>query len=284
MKCSVFLTLEIIFVLVFAILTASYFNNNEIFFDAIKCFSPENISAMANFFDAIAWPILILTLALIFKKNITSVITTFINSKKFSVGVGGFNYEAKNQNNSEIETIKSIDEVQEFSNISSENKKDKNEENKALQNENKTKSYEYFLKREPLIDTYISLLAPQYASGARKLNMKETDFLKAKATEFYLFWRFEQIYSSIYKSQIEVIQLLATKGGKCEKHETHHLYENARQEYPFVYNAYYFENWISFLETQSLVTTSETNIALTGEAYGFLKYVNEHKKYVNKFY
>ena len=84
--------------------------------------------------------------------------------------------------------------------------------------------------------------------------------------------RFERNYSVIWGSQIAVLQSLNAVAAATVD-QVRGFYDKAHSEFPTVYEAYSFEQWLGFLESNSLVVTSATGVSISIDGREFLKYL-----------
>lgn len=88
---------------------------------------------------------------------------------------------------------------------------------------------------------------------------------------------FEKIYRAIFGSQLTMLQSLTASSSVFEDPETYRpYYEQAKSKLPDFYGSYTFENWLSFLQSQVLITQQNQKIAITVRGKEFLKYLIEH--------
>ena len=85
---------------------------------------------------------------------------------------------------------------------------------------------------------------------------------------------FEQIYRSIWGSQIGALQFLNSANlGGVDPNQVRPWYDQAAGRDPELYGSYSFEQWLGFLRSQALIVASEAGVTISLEGREFLKYV-----------
>jgi len=273
-----FIVLFQVFLIVAASATiALIFVKEQFFSELLNCFTPEFISSIALILQAIAWPIVILIAINLLKNNITALTNYITNGGKITLNKHGLSIEGKTQKSEE--NIKSVSEADELSTK-------KASSNTTVDDEeiDPNEAFQRVLREQPLLEQYLEYLEPHFKEGTKKFKLREVDFLKAKATDFYLYWRFEQTYSAIFKSQIDALKRMASQGGKAALIEIKFYYDNAQTAYPAVYESYSFDEWLSYLESQFLIIRDGDQISLSREGHGLLNYIEDHKKHFTKYH
>jgi len=84
----------------------------------------------------------------------------------------------------------------------------------------------------------------------------------------------ERIYLWIFGTQMRLLQKLNESPQGLTEEEVRDIYQTGASQYPEVYRAYPFENWLAFMETTTTLTTNETGqYLITPYGRGFLKYL-----------
>lgn len=99
-----------------------------------------------------------------------------------------------------------------------------------------------------------------------------------------VYFQFEQIYSVIFGSQIQILELLNT-GVIENKQSLKHFYDIAAKTYPETYQQYDYESYFNFLTAYNLIDCDH-NGQVRIKMYGvdFLKYLVQYQKIKNKLY
>lgn len=198
--------------------------------------------------DTLKWPIVVLIILLFLLKPIKSLINRITK-----VGYGDKSLEATKQN-----VTQKIEE-QEISAI-----------DRAIG-----------LFRSETIDTFTSSVEVETELGQLKSDKEKVDRLKNYSTIIYIMRHFDSIYSSIFGSQIRILERLNTL--QPETRETlKFYYDNAQKYNPKFYENYPYEDFLNFMFSFNLIREDDGNIGITILGVDFLKYLTESNKDVNK--
>lgn len=198
--------------------------------------------------DTLKWPIVVLIILLFLIKPIKSLINRITK-----VGYGDKSLEATKQN-----VTQKIEE-QEISAI-----------DRAIG-----------LFRSETIDTFTSSVEVETELGQLKSDKEKVDRLKNYSTIIYIMRHFDSIYSSIFGSQIRILERLNTL--QPETRETlKFYYDNAQKYNPKFYENYPYEDFLNFMFSFNLIREDDGNIGITILGVDFLKYLTESNKDVNK--
>ena len=92
----------------------------------------------------------------------------------------------------------------------------------------------------------------------------------------------EQIYRVIFGSQIFLLKFLNISGVDT-KDNLFQFYENAKAQFPAVYNNYSFERYLQYLLNNNLITTQDNeHYAITVAGKEFLKWITDNGLIENK--
>jgi hypothetical protein len=83
----------------------------------------------------------------------------------------------------------------------------------------------------------------------------------------------ERTYLWIFGTQIRLLQKLNESAQGLTEGEVRGIYQTGTSQYPEVYRAYPFENWIAFMETATLTMKYIGRYLITPYGRGFLKYL-----------
>ncbi|RTL14048.1 MAG: hypothetical protein EKK56_02485 [Flavobacteriaceae bacterium] len=94
----------------------------------------------------------------------------------------------------------------------------------------------------------------------------------------------EKIYSSIYGSQIRLLQKLNYSREKTE--EIKYLYDNAVKYFPETYKNYSYDNYLNYLVVQGLIVFEDDKdyISITETGKDFLRYLVESNSNLDKLF
>lgn len=104
-------------------------------------------------------------------------------------------------------------------------------------------------------------------------NERETFLIRVLAAASIV-QSFEQIYATIWGSQLGALQFLNSAGSAgVAPALLRPWYDQAAAIFPAAYGSYTFEQWLGFLRSQALVLDTTTGIAISLEGREFLKYL-----------
>ena len=92
---------------------------------------------------------------------------------------------------------------------------------------------------------------------------------------------FDSIYSSIFGSQIRILERLNTLLPET-RDSLQIYYNNAENLNPKFFDNYPYKNYLNFLISFNLIREDNENISITELGIDFLKYLTESNKDVNK--
>lgn len=223
--------------------------------DDIRPTIVENIVLLSDSFsktiDALAWPICIIIMALIFKNAISNAISTLAARVK-SLGLSSaiFNEPAQKSDNNEDKLKNSLEDV---------------------------------LENEPLIKSYLAWAEEEIKKGVKLTNLPEIAFLKAKVVELHIYFNFEKIYRVIYGSQIHLLMFMNSQTYTA-KEEVEKFYLRAKLAFPNLYNQYSFNQWINYLKNELLVNENEHGYSITLEGKTFIIFITRQNYDINKLF
>ena len=213
------------------------------------------IKEFLDFLGIISWPLTALIIFYFLKTPMSEILR---NIKKFSYGGAEILTNQQKLNNAEIDLSS---ELTGNSNIEKILKMFSNTSNtfaaQVLENETKIDEITNPQTKINLLENYSKLLI----------------IIKTA----------EKIYSSIYGSQIRILQRL--NHSKSEKTEDLKFYfNNAKKVYPKVYNDYSYENYLHFLVNYSLIQINDDIATITDVGRDFLRYIIESNLSFEKLY
>jgi hypothetical protein len=209
----------------------------------------ELISNLIKFVDVLKWPLLILIIVLIFKKNLLELI-----SKVKKIGHGGTAVEIEQQ------TVAIKLEKRPISNI-----------DKALG-----------LFREETISFFSDAVLQETDIETYKSDKEKTEHLLNYSIALYIIKHYDMIYNAIYGSQLQILQQLNSNNSNENMETIKRFYDFAAEDYPKFYNNYSFEEYINFLISFSLIIEEKGKVKITILGLDFLKYLTETSKNFDK--
>jgi hypothetical protein len=91
-------------------------------------------------------------------------------------------------------------------------------------------------------------------------------------------WAFEQIYRTLYGSQIRaLIALSNTRTGSAARSEAEEAFNQTKAAFPEFYEKNTFDEWIRYPMNQHLIETDETKVNITQLGNEFLEYLGVMK-------
>lgn len=199
--------------------------------------------------DVLKWPLLILIIILIFRKEIINLINRLTKLK-----YGGTSVEAQQQlvnENQENKKKSTVDKVL------------------GLYKEETTNFFQDFVKQ----DTDIEKLGTEKEKVQRLINYSITLYIEKE---------FEKLYNLIFGSQIMILQQLNT-GSKEDLTSLISYYNLAVEQNPKFFGTYSYENYMGFLISYQLISKEGEQIKITFLGIDFLKYMTETGKNFNKY-
>lgn len=200
-----------------------------------------------------AWPLTIITLAILFKTPIQTVIHT-LSKGHFKIGKEGVEFRPEQLNHDEKEHTKSFAEI---NNI---------------------------LKNQPLLDHYYNEDKNDFYKAAESEKILPEEYFLVRAIEFQLAWRFENLYRLIFGSQIKALQKLVASGNKCDISDLRLIYEEAIIDFPSLASNLDFEEWLAFLTKSGLVNINSRTAIITMEGSGLLNFIAHHNYSFKKIF
>ena len=187
-----------------------------------------NVDHLAKLFELLlSWPIVVFIALLFFRRSFTGLLDRI---KTVGVGKSGITIDA-GSNQSEAEPPKSGLDTEAERKL------------KAVENINVS----------PLLQQQEQAIK----SDLEKLKLTEDkqkaiDILVKQLAVNQILLHAEYIYRTIYGSQIALLKYLNTCVG-AKKSQLMQFYENAKAEFPQLYENYEFEQYISYLQAQNLI-------------------------------
>lgn len=209
----------------------------------------ELISNLIKLIDVLKWPILILIIVLILKKQILELI-----SKIKKIGQGGIAVEIEQQ------TIAIILEKKPVSNV-----------DKALG-----------LFREETITFFRNAVLQETDIQAYKSDGEKAQHLLNYSIALYINKHFDMLYNLIYGSQLQILQLLNSNYSNENMQTLKRFYDIAVETYPNFYTNYPFDEYINFLISANLIVEEKTEVKITSLGIDFLKYLTETSRSFDK--
>ncbi len=93
---------------------------------------------------------------------------------------------------------------------------------------------------------------------------------------------YSEMYHVIFGSQLLLLQSLNVQSKPVEPQFLVTFYESAKYQYPEFYKTYTFENYINFLKSVGLINTENGNYFITVLGRGFLTYLAETGRNLNR--
>lgn len=209
----------------------------------------ELISNLIKLIDVLKWPLLILIIVLIFKKNLLELI-----SKVKKIGHGGTAVEIEQQ------TVAIKLEKRPISNV-----------DKALG-----------LFRTETIDFFSNAVLQETDIETYKSDKEKVEHLLNYSIALYIIKHYDMIYNAIYGSQLQILQQLNSNNSNESMETIKRFYDYAVEHYPKFYNNYPFEEYINFLFSFSLIIEENEKVKITILGLDFLKYLTETSKNFDK--
>ena len=86
--------------------------------------------------------------------------------------------------------------------------------------------------------------------------------------------QFEKTYQSIFGSQLSALVIInSAAGGGVQFRDIEHLYSQAAAQHKEFYATYSSEQWLAYMERESLSIRKDDKIIITLEGTAFLKYI-----------
>ncbi|MBR0803594.1 hypothetical protein JQ636_08605 [Bradyrhizobium japonicum] len=104
---------------------------------------------------------------------------------------------------------------------------------------------------------------------------KRVDLLIRHLAVARLAWNFEQIYRTLFGSQIRALRALHSSGGKTSRAESAAYFDQVKSEFPQFYEKNTFDEWVRYPISTGLITSTSDEIAITDFGEEFLKYIDE---------
>ena len=200
--------------------------------------------------DVMKWPLLVLVIVLIVKKPIVDLI-----SRITKIGLPGTTFEAQQQQSSEKEEQKQVSNV-----------------DRALG-----------IFRDETLEKFKKAVLEETQLDKIPLDKDKVSQLLNYSIVIYIIKHYDSIYSSIYGSQLAILQQLNTNSSETEN-SIRRYYDNVAKNFPKVYDDYAYDEYLGFLYSHSLIVKNGDKIAITNNGIDFLKYLIETGKSANKFY
>jgi hypothetical protein len=198
--------------------------------------------------DSIKWPIVAIIAILLLIKPIKNLI-----NRVTKVGYGNKSIEANQQ------TVTKKIEEKEISEI-----------DRAIG-----------LFRPETIEMFVNAIKQETEVEKLKNDIEKIERHKNYSTIIYIMRHFDSIYSTIYGSQIRILERLNTLQPET-RDSLKFYYENAKKYNPKFYENYPYEDYLNFLFSFTLIREDDGIIQLTILGVDFLKYLIESNKDVNK--
>lgn len=201
--------------------------------------------------DSIKWPIAIIIIIILFLKPIKNLINRITK-----VGFGNKTLEASQQS-----VTKKIED-QEISAI-----------DRAIN-----------LFRTETIEMFEDAVERETDINKLKSDSERIERLKNYSTIIYIKRHFDTIYTSIFGSQIRILQRLNTLNPE-NKDSIEVYYENAKRSNPNFYENYSYNDYLHFLINFNLIIVEkDETIQITILGADFLKYLIESNKDLDKLF
>jgi hypothetical protein len=104
---------------------------------------------------------------------------------------------------------------------------------------------------------------------------KDTYYARA-LTVASIYFQFEILWSSIYASQIKALQALNNR--QLKRENLSHFYEEVAKASPSSYANYSFDEWLGFMQTQTLIRYDGDLIGITIKGKDFLRFLIDDSK------
>jgi hypothetical protein len=203
---------------------------------------------LLNLLNVLKWPVVVIIIALIFRKTMIN----FIN-RISKIGHGKTSVEALQQPSGEKQ-----EQVQ----IS-------------------------------LVDRALGLFRPETTALVRSAVLQESDLSKISgdkeriehlikySSAIYIIKHFDQIYYSIYGSQLMILQQLNTDAVE-DNSSLKRYYDYAAGQNPTLFAEYSYEDYLAYLISFNLIIKEGNQIKITILGVDFLKYLSETSKSFTK--
>jgi len=204
---------------------------------------------LINFIDTIKWPIVFIIGLLLLRKPLVNLINRITK-----VGYGNKTLEANQQTVLKKETEKETSKI----------------------------------------DLAVGLFRPKTIELFKNFVEQETEISKLESDKekivrltnysciLYIMRHFDNLYNSIFGSQIKILERLNTLRPET-KESLKYFYEYAKKNNPTFFENYSYDNYMNFLFSYNLIIEEENNnISITFLGIDFLKYLSETNKDVNR--
>lgn len=198
--------------------------------------------------DSLKWPVVVIIIILLVIKPIKNLI-----NRVTKVGYGNKSIEANQQT-----VTKKIEE------------KDISEIDRAIS-----------LFRPETTEMFVNAVEEETEIQKLKNDNEKIERLKNYSTIIYIMRHFDSIYSTIFGSQIRILERLNTLQPES-RDSLKFYYESAKKYNPKFYENYPYEDYLNFLFSFNLIREDDEIIQLTILGVDFLKYLTESNKDVNK--
>jgi hypothetical protein len=198
--------------------------------------------------DSIKWPVVVIIAILLLIKPIKNLI-----NRVTKVGYGNKSIEANQQ------TVTKKIEEKEISEI-----------DRAIG-----------LFRPETIEMFVNAIEEETEVEKLQNDNEKIERLKNYSTIIYIMRHFDSIYSTIFGSQIRILERLNTLQPES-RDSLKVYYENSKKHNPKFYGNYPYEDYLDFLFNFTLIREDDGIIQLTILGVDFLKYLTESNKDVNK--
>ena len=101
---------------------------------------------------------------------------------------------------------------------------------------------------------------------------RETALVKSLASSHIRLY-FETTYGWIWASQVALLRILNPRGDGIQKQEIRFIYDDAKAEFPQLYQANSFDQWLAFLVSAKFITGDGDRVAITIAGREFLQYL-----------
>ncbi|MGS2762952.1 hypothetical protein [Sinomicrobium sp. M5D2P9] len=135
--------------------------------------------------------------------------------------------------------------------------------------------------RPETIEMFTNAVEEETELSKLESNNDKIERLKNYSTIIYIKRHFDAIYSSIFGSQIRILERLNTLHPES-KESLKLYYENAKKFNPKFYENYPYKDYLNFLFNFNLIREDTGIVQLTILGGDFLKYLTESNKDVNK--
>lgn len=196
------------------------------------------------------WPLLVFIIVLLFLKPLKALINRITN-----IGYGDKSIQASNQIAADEEATREWSRVE-----------------RALG-----------LFRPETIEMFENAVKKETSYEDLPTAQEKIERLKNYSVILYVIKHFESIYSSIFGSQIRILEKLNTLNPETTE-SLKVFYDNAKERYPDFYEDYTYEQYLNFLFSFNLIREDEGKVSLTILGIDFLKYLAETNKNLYKGY